>query len=194
MGGFISQDKLWFGGGQLSFYGYAFGDPQDYTDPTGSAGGPISGARVPSSFSWRRAPGACGSYGQGVGGSNLPNSNDPEDPPKTPGAWSTHRDSEYTQYCVQVYCRNDQQECHANGTDFYQMSFIGGTVSKYPTVAQLSIFNPNCKCTATRTLDQIVASSPPSADGDDAGELVTKVAEARQRAAEQRAAEANVEP
>ena len=191
MGGFISQDKFWFGGGQLSFYGYALGDPQSYTDPFGLASGPISGPRVPSSLSWRMSPGAGGPYGRG---GNLPNSQLPETPQQTPGAWSTHRDSEYTQYCVQAYCHTDQQECHDNVPGGYNMSFIGGEVSKFPTVTQLSIFNPNCKCTRTATLDQIVASSPPTADGDDVNDLAAKVAESRARQAEQRAAEETAVP
>jgi len=35
MGGFISEDPAEFLGGQLTFYGYAGGDPLDFTDPMG---------------------------------------------------------------------------------------------------------------------------------------------------------------
>jgi RHS repeat-associated protein len=35
MGGFISEDPAGFAGGQLTFYGYAGGDPADFNDPTG---------------------------------------------------------------------------------------------------------------------------------------------------------------
>ncbi|GGA37703.1 RHS repeat-associated core domain-containing protein [Dyella nitratireducens] len=35
MGGFVSEDPVTFGGGQLSFYAYAASDPLSYNDPTG---------------------------------------------------------------------------------------------------------------------------------------------------------------
>ena len=38
MGSFISEDPARFAGGQLSFYGYAGGDPLDFSDPQGLAG------------------------------------------------------------------------------------------------------------------------------------------------------------
>ena len=44
MGGFISEDPLRFGGGQLTFYGYAGADPLDFNDPRGTD--PLIGATV----------------------------------------------------------------------------------------------------------------------------------------------------
>lgn len=35
MAGFISEDPITFGGGQLSFYAYVGGDPENYVDPLG---------------------------------------------------------------------------------------------------------------------------------------------------------------
>nr|WP_284399639.1 RHS repeat-associated core domain-containing protein [Dyella lipolytica] len=47
MGGFISEDPAGFGGGQLSFYAYAGGDPVDHSDPSGlGPKGAVVGAAI----------------------------------------------------------------------------------------------------------------------------------------------------
>ncbi|WP_308142818.1 RHS repeat domain-containing protein [Burkholderia pseudomallei] len=160
MGGFISQDKLWFGGGQLSFYAYVDGDPADYTDPSGLGGGPVSGPRVPSSLSWRRPPGAGGSYGNGAAGGGSSNSNDPDSPDATPGAWPSWPDAEHTEVCVQAVCHYDQTLCHAYGQDVEIITFAwNGTASSYPTGSVMAKLYPNCKCIKTKLLDEAVESA-----------------------------------
>lgn len=185
MGGFISQDKLWFGGGQLSFYAYVGGDPADYADPSG-LGGPISGPRVPSSFSWRRPPGAGGSYGQGVGGSGDPNSNDPEHPGYTAGAWGTTLDVEYTQVCVKGYCPTYGMICpaHARGPQFTPIQFVGSDLSTYPTAAVFDRLYPGCTCTQWMQLDQTVTPGDHKSDGDDARDVFSKILENKMKAME----------
>lgn len=185
MGGFISQDKLWLGGGQLSFYAYAGGDPVDHADPNG-LGGPISGPRVPSSFSWRRPPGAGGSYGQGVGGSGDPNSNDPEHPGYTAGAWGTTLDIEYTQVCVKGYCPTYGMICpaHATGPQFTPIQFTGSDLSTYPTAAVFDKLYPGCTCTQWKLLDQTVTPGDHKSDGDDARDVFSKVLENKMKSME----------
>lgn len=181
MMGFISQDKLWFGGGQLSFYAYVGGDPADYTDPSG-LGGPISGPRVPSSFSWNRPPGAGGAYGRGVGGNGSGNSNDPQDPEATPGAWPSWVDIQYTQVCLQALCRYDHELCHANYSDIEIKTFAwNGTSSSYPTGDVMAKLYPQCKCIKTMMLDDAVEAatkkgSPPAATYGDGIELIGRLA------------------
>ncbi|WP_308142816.1 RHS repeat-associated core domain-containing protein [Burkholderia pseudomallei] len=177
MGGFISQDKLWFGGGQLSFYAYVGGDPEDYTDPSG-LGGPVSGPRVPSSLSWRRPPGAGGDYGHGIGGGN---SNVPDDPSQTPGAWPSgidpNVDPQYTLVCVKGLCRTDQMVCHT----YPDIRIVPVAFGTYPTVADYSRINPGCTCIQTAFLDQVLpdpsSSSGPPATGWDKADLAAKVYE-----------------
>lgn len=186
MGGFISQDKLWFGGGQSSFYAYAGGDPVDHADSNG-LGGPISGPRVPSSFSWRRPPGAGGSYGQGVGGSGDPNSNDPEHPGYTAGAWGTTLDIEYTQVCVRGYCPTYGMVCpaHATGPQIIPISFAGSDLSTFPTAAVFDRLYPGCTCTKWKLLDQTVTPGDHKSDGDDARDVYGKILENKMRSTEE---------
>jgi RHS repeat-associated protein len=170
MGGFISQDRLWFGGGQLSFYAYVGGDPADYSDPYGLAGGPVSGPRVPSSFSWRGAPGSGSSYTLPKG-SGLPNSNDPQ---QTAGAWPSEVDLEYTLVCVQGVCRTDQSMCHANFPDVRIVPVAAGT---YVPDGQYARLNPGCKCIKDAPLDQVLPQSPtgPSANSFDTIDAANKI-------------------
>lgn len=163
MGGFISQDKLWFGSGQLSFYAYVGGNPAGYTDPRGLAGGPVSGPRVPSSFSWQRPPGSGDSYTQ-PHGTGMPNPNDPQ---QTPGAWPNANDYEYTQICIEGLCRLNRLECHdSSNPDVFVFTLNrNATPTSYISDAQFAKLYPDCKCTHTATLDTAVeysqGSSPP---------------------------------
>jgi RHS repeat-associated protein len=48
--GFISEDPITFGGGQLSFYAYVAGDPLDYVDPHGLESAQYSVGQTPGDY------------------------------------------------------------------------------------------------------------------------------------------------
>ena len=180
LGGFISQDKLWFGGGQPSFYAYVGGDPANHWDPYGLAGGPVSGPRVPPSFSWQRPPGSGDSYTQNHG-TGMPNPNDPQ---QSPGAWPSSVDIEWTLICIEAVCRDDQQECHAGNIPDVRIRPIntGATESTYISNAQFQSAFPNCKCTQTAWLDQAIQKAqqftpPPTGSWWDVIEAMNKLLE-----------------
>ncbi|HTV84823.1 MAG TPA: RHS repeat-associated core domain-containing protein, partial [Dyella sp.] len=71
MGGFISEDSAGFLGGQLTYYGYASGDPLDFYDPIGLSATSV-GAAWGAAIGGTLGVGAAASLTWATGGLNAP--------------------------------------------------------------------------------------------------------------------------